>query len=264
MQISFGSSRAIGPGAWVVGVNDGGVLSPQAARSDEAAGGALKRALTFSRFKGQPGQTIELLAPAGVNSSRIVLAGLGKGEKFDGAAAERLAAGVVGRLLASGEETLTFAVDLPKRSKLSEAELATHLALGAQLRSYRFDHYRKVGEDEKPTLKNVVVATKAAAAARKRWAEVAAVGEGIFLARDLVNEPANILYPDEFARRMLGLKKLGVKVEILDVPAMQKLGMNALLGVGQGSAHDQDARGSQQQLVDVQGYPEALKQRGPG
>ena len=77
MQISFGSSRAIGPGAWVVGVNDGGVLSPQAARSDEAAGGALKRALTFSRFKGQPGQTIELLAPAGVNSSRIVLAGLG-------------------------------------------------------------------------------------------------------------------------------------------------------------------------------------------
>jgi len=238
MQISFGSSRAIGPGAWVVGVNDGGVLSLQAARSDEAAGGALKRALTFSRFKGQPGQTIELLAPAGVNSSRIVLAGLGKGEKFDGAAAERLAAGVVGRLLASGEETLTFAVDLPKRSKLSEAELATHLALGAQLRSYRFDHYRKVGEDEKPTLKNVVVVTKAAAAARKRWAEVAAVGEGIFLARDLVNEPANILYPDEFARRMLGLKKLGVKVEILDVPAMQKLGMNALLGVGQGSAHD--------------------------
>ncbi len=60
---------------------------------------------------------------------------------------------------------------------------------------------------------------------------------GNFLARDLVNEPANILYPDEFARRTRELEKLGVTVEILDVPAMKKLGMNALLGVGQGSAH---------------------------
>ena len=71
--------------------------------------------------------------------------------------------------------------------------------------------------------------------ARKAWAGLSAVGEGIFLARDLVNEPANILYPDEFAKRTQALKKLGVKVEVLDVPAMQKLGMNALLGVGQGA-----------------------------
>jgi leucyl aminopeptidase len=58
------------------------------------------------------------------------------------------------------------------------------------------------------------------------------------LARDLVNEPANILFPEEFARRATGLRKLGVAVEVLDVPAMKKLGMNALLGVGQGSAHE--------------------------
>jgi leucyl aminopeptidase len=58
------------------------------------------------------------------------------------------------------------------------------------------------------------------------------------MARDLVNEPANVLYPDEFARRTLALKKVGVAVEVLDVKAMKKLGMNALLGVGQGSAHE--------------------------
>jgi leucyl aminopeptidase len=64
------------------------------------------------------------------------------------------------------------------------------------------------------------------------------VAEGVLMARDLVNEPANVLYPAEFARRASELKKLGVSVQVLDVPAMKKLGMHALLGVGQGSAHD--------------------------
>ena len=64
------------------------------------------------------------------------------------------------------------------------------------------------------------------------------VCEGIYLARDLVNEPANVLYPDEFAKRAMALSKLGVKVEVLGIKEMQKLGMNALLGVGQGSAHE--------------------------
>jgi leucyl aminopeptidase len=166
MQISFVSPGAIGPGALVLSVQDGGVLSAQAARCDEMVSGALKRAVEVSRFKGQAGQSIEVLAPAGVKASRIVLAGVGKGEKFDGNAAERLAATVASRLLASGEETLTFALDAPKRAKISEAEIAAHLATGVYLRSYRFDHYRKIGEDEKQTLKTVVIATKAAAAAR--------------------------------------------------------------------------------------------------
>jgi leucyl aminopeptidase len=60
----------------------------------------------------------------------------------------------------------------------------------------------------------------------------------VVLARDLINEPANVLYPIEFARRASALTKLGVGVEVLDVAAMRKLGMGALLGVGQGSEHD--------------------------
>src|SRR5262245_22230054 len=180
MQISFSTAAATDSGALVVGVGDGGVLSKEAERLDQATNGALKRALNSGRFKGQGGQSIEVLAPAGVPWSRIILAGLGKGEKFDGAAVERLAANIAGRLLASGEETLTFALEAPKRAKVGEPELSTHLALGAQLRSYRFDHYRKVSDDEKPTLKSVVVATKAAAAARRGWLEVSAVADGIF------------------------------------------------------------------------------------
>jgi leucyl aminopeptidase len=238
MDISFVSPASLGPGALVLAVQDEGAFGAQAARFDEATSGALRRAIAVSRFKGQSGQSIEVLAPTGVKFSRIVLAGIGKGENFDGGAAERLGATVSARLLTSGEDTLTFAIDLPKKSKLSEAEIAAHVAAGAYLRSYRFDHYRKISDDEKQTLKTIVVATKAAPAARKLWTDMSAVVEGVFIARDLVNEPANVLHPDEFARRASALKKLGVKVEVFDVPAMQKLGMNALLGVGQGSAYE--------------------------
>ncbi|HEY4263866.1 MAG TPA: leucyl aminopeptidase [Micropepsaceae bacterium] len=238
MEISFAAPDAVSPGALVVGVLEGGVLSDAAMRADRATGGAVKRALQVSRFKGQAGHSLELLAPAGVKSSRIVLAGLGKADGFNEAVVERLAAAILARLLTSGEERLTFAIDRPKNAKIAEADLAAHLAFGAHLRSYRFDHYRKVSDDEKPTLKKVVVLTPEPGASRKAWNNLAAVGEGVFLARDLVNEPANILYPDEFAARTMALKKLGVKVEVLDVAAMKKLGMNALLGVGQGSAHD--------------------------
>jgi leucyl aminopeptidase len=65
-----------------------------------------------------------------------------------------------------------------------------------------------------------------------------AVADGVLMARDLVNEPANVLFPEEFARRTTALRQLGVQVEVLDVPKLRKLGMHALLGVGQGSAHD--------------------------
>ena len=238
MEISFAAPGAIGPGALVVGILDGGALS-DAAAADQATGGAVKRALGVSRFKGQAGHSLELLAPG----RREGIAHRPCGPRQAGCVRCRRG-GTSGRdhsRAASGrgrKEILTFAIDRPKKAKIEEAELASHLAFGAFLRSYRFDHYRKVNDDEKPTIRKVVVVTPEAAAAKKAWAGLAAIGEGIFLARDLVNEPANVLYPDEFAIRTNALKKLGVKVEVFDVPAMKKLGMNALLGVGQGSAHD--------------------------
>jgi leucyl aminopeptidase len=58
------------------------------------------------------------------------------------------------------------------------------------------------------------------------------------LARDLINEPANVLYPEAFARRAAGLRRLGIMVDVLDLRAMKRLGMGALLGVGQGSTHE--------------------------
>ncbi len=238
MEIQFERPGGMGEGALVVGALEGGKLTDAASAVDEATGGALSRAIAANRFRGQLGHSLELLVPAGVKATRVILAGLGKGEDFNAASAERLAATIVGRLLVGGEETLTLAIDRPKKSPLSEAEIAAHLAFGAIMRSYRFDLYRSLKDDERPTMSRVVLSTVKPGDARKLWAGLSPLAEGIFLARDLVNEPANVLHPVEFSRRALELKKLGVSVEVLDVPAMKELGMNALLGVAQGSANE--------------------------
>src|SRR5579862_9280734 len=172
-----------------------------------------------------------------MKASRILLVGMGKATEFDGTKAENLAAAVNGRLSGSGETEVTFEIDVPQGAKLKAGELAAHLALGARLRGYVFNQYRTKNLDEHEfKLKKVTVATNALAEAKKNWAELEGVADGIVTARDLINEPPNVLHPEEFARRVKTLlSKLGVKVDILGEAEMKKLGMGSLLGVGQGS-----------------------------
>src|SRR3974390_1104230 len=236
MQIDFAAIATAGSGALVLGALEGGGWTAPAQDVDRALGGALKRAQSVTRFSGKIGQVVELLAPEGLSASRILLVGLGKPKDIDASAAERIGASVVGRLLASGEKEVVFALGLPKGGGLKSHAFSAPLGLGAKLRSYRFDRYRtKKIEEQEPTLTKVTVGTPDVAAARRDWSELDAVANGICLARDLVNEPPNVLSPQEFANRAKALAKLGVKVEVLGEAQMKKLGMGALLGVGQGS-----------------------------
>src|SRR5690606_34827205 len=120
------------------------------------------------------------------------------------------------------------------------AQQAADLATGARLRAYSFDRYKtkKKEDDKRPSGATLTVAVSDVAAANKALAPNAAIAGGVVLARDLVNEPANVLYPEEFARRASKLRKVGVDVDVLDVKQMRKLGMGALLGVGQGSVRE--------------------------
>jgi len=182
---------------------------------------------------------LELLAPAGMKASRILLAGLGKAETLDAKAVETLGAEIVAKLRALGETTATIEIEAPG-AKLKSGEIAAHLAFGARLRAYRFEKYRTKNLDEyEMKLAALTFTAKDPAAARKAYAGLEAVADGVFLARDLINEPPNILYPAEFARRAkAALSKLGVKVEVLGEAEMKKQGFGALLGVGQGSARE--------------------------
>jgi leucyl aminopeptidase len=204
---------------------------------DQQGGGSIERAIAASRFTGAKGQTLSVLGQE--NIGRLLLLGVGKVRELDARAAESLGSLVVADANAAGQKAMTVVVDPVKGSKLSPAAVATHIALGAQLRGYRFDKYKtKEKPEQKATLEQLTVVVSTVAEARRAYARLEPTINAVFFTRDLVSEPANVLYPAEFARRAKELTKLGVKVEILGEAEMKKLGMGALLGVGQGSARD--------------------------
>ena len=102
---------------------------------------------------------------------------------------------------------------------------------GLKLKSYSFNKY-KSKKERKIIVLNVSGVNKPSI---KNQIKYKAIEDGTFIARDLVSEPGNILHPDEYAKRLNSLKKIGLKVKVYDEKKLKKLGMNTLLGVGQGS-----------------------------
>ncbi len=200
-------------------------------------GDLVTRAAAAERFKGKRAATLDIIAPTGLEVSRLVVVGLGKVRELKARDFVKLGGVAMGKVPKSAEEA-TIIADLPGGAPKPDS--LAELALGMRLRAYSFDRYktkRKEGE-EKPAETEVTITVANVAPVRKAYAAREAVANGVDFARDLVNEPANVLYPVEFAERALSLKKLGVAVEVLDVAAMKKLGMNALLGVAQGSENE--------------------------
>ncbi len=109
--------------------------------------------------------------------------------------------------------------------------------MGAVLRAYRFDLYRtKQKPEDKPKLAKLTVLTDGRAAAEAAWPALRAIARGVFVTRDLVSEPANILTPPEFANRIEKLADLGLKIEVFGQAELEKLGFGSLLACSQGSA----------------------------
>ncbi len=236
LKLEFVPFSAPSQGVLIVFCEDGLKFGPAARKIVDSAGDLVERAAAAERFKGKNGAALDIVAPTGLEVSRLVVVGVGKAKELKGDAWTKLGGVTMGKIPASASEA-TIVADLPGGAV--KPDRAADLALGVRLRAYSFERYktkRKEGE-ERPEEVKVSIAVAGVAAATKAFAPNDAVANGVLFARDLVNEPANVLYPDEFARRTNALKKLGVIVEILDVPAMKKLGMNALLGVGQGSEH---------------------------
>lgn len=196
----------------------------------------VRRAAAADRFTGKLASTLDIVAPAGLNVPRLVIIGTGKDRELKDRDLMRLGGVAMGKVPNAATHATIFA-DLAGGAL--KADQIAKLALGARLRSYRFDRYKTKPKDEDRSANlDIQIACAGNAAAEKVWSAVAGIADGVVLARDLVNEPANVLYPVEFARRASALKKLGVAVEVLDVAAMRRLGMGALLGVGQGSVHE--------------------------
>ncbi len=237
-KIAFGSFAAPQRGVLVVFCDDGLKFGPATAKALGSATGLVARAAKAERFTGKSGKSLDLIMPEGLKVDRLTVIGAGKLADLKPQDFVKFGGVSMGKLPSGASDATVFA-ELPAGAKMS-GEAAADLAQGVLLRAYAFDRYKtKRKDDDKPPQKrSITIATGDAAAARKAYVAREAIAGGVLMARDLVNEPANILYPEEFARRAQALKKVGVVVEVLDVKAMTKLGMGALLGVGQGSRRD--------------------------
>ena len=232
MEIRFADARPTGDYALVLPIagKDRTALESLGV-SHHAVGAALDR----SRFEGDASASSEQFFDDNGTVRRILLVGIGAGTA-PSEAAEKLGGTVVAKLQTSGEKTVV--VDL---SGLEfDADATAMVALGTTLRSWRYDRYRtKLKENQKATIEEIIIVGGASGASQRyeqRWAPVA---QGVSLTRELVTEPANIIYPESFVERVrASVEGSGLDIDVLDRAAMEKLGMGALLGVAQGSARE--------------------------
>jgi leucyl aminopeptidase len=255
MKIHFAKFEIPESGALAVGALEERKLQASATAADKAAKGAISRAVGVSRFKGRADDLLQVLAPGDLPLSRVLLFGLGQPNAVDALAAQAIGGRLIAHTNGTGDSALAIAIDAIPGAALSPAEMAAHLAFGARLRSYRFDKYRtKEKPEQKPSLKKLTLLVEDPGAAKKLFEPLDRLADGIAFTRDLVSEPANVIYPESLAEQAKTLEDLGVKVEILGEKEMKKLGMNALLGVGQGSARE-----SQLVVMQWKGLPESRK-----
>lgn len=228
MKISFADAAKADVVAFIV--DEGGELTDAAAALDKSTGGLLSEAMD-GRFTGKKDQQAVVVLPKGADARRAVLIGGGKPKKRDARVLEGLGANLVKAFSQSGFKSLAI--------HAGSAEDAARIGVGAKLAAYRFDTYfTKLKPDQKPSLNAVSLVVDDVKAAKAAFGPLDAASDGTMLARDLVNMPPNDLHPESFAAKIKELESLGVEVEILGEKQMAKLGMHALLGVGQGSVRE--------------------------
>ena len=231
MKISFASEHPAGAYALAIPVWSEDMVADRLAALDPAARAVAARAAEAQRFEREAASIVETFVAEGEGARRLLLVGLGD-RRQDEALYEKVGGGLVGKLLTSGETKLV--VDLSGLGLDSDA--AARIGFGAAARSWRYDVYRtKLPKKQKPTLEEVVI-VGAGDGAGEAWRRREALLDGLSLTRELVTEPANVIYPETFVERCRKrLEPLGVEFEVLDEAQMGELGMGALLGVGQGS-----------------------------
>jgi leucyl aminopeptidase len=243
MNIDFASIDVLATSGCLVLLATGdGRLGPVGERLDRQSEGALTRAIGLAGDKFKRG-SIDLLCPRGLDYDRVILLSLDDPASAGSLELENAGGRLAVRLHGLGVKAAAVVVDALPGAAAGPAEVAQRLALGASLRSYRFDKYHTTqdegDEEASDEVASLVLHLPEPAAAEAAWPSLRAVAAAVAHGRDLVSEPANVLTPKAFAEacRVLG-GEFRLEVEILDKQALKRLGMRALLGVAQGSQND--------------------------
>ena len=237
-KINFEKISLPKSGTIVLLVGEEGTLTPLGKELDKDNGKFISKAMDVGNFKGSKSSLQEILTPASLDYDRVILAGTGKTDELTKLDWRMIGGAITAALVSKKITDTTLMVDLQLKS--SDIDIAANMALGCGLRQYNFDKYKKKPADSDKTntfsIKSITFQTHDPATSKKLYTgQYEPLQTGICTARDLVNEPANILGPDEYAKRIAAMKDLGLEIDILDEKELRKLKMNALLGVGEGS-----------------------------
>ena len=200
VKVGFVPFSATSRGILVVFCDDTLKFGAAAGKALGEAADLVGRIAAANRFKGKSGSTLDILAPQGLKASRLIVVGVGKLSAIKDDDFLKLGGVIAGKLRA-GSDAVTIVADLPDGA-MKPAQ-AAEIAAGARLRAYKFDRYKtkKKDGDDAALRAEVSPAVSDVGAARKAFAPDAHIVDGVILARELVNEPPNVLYPVEFARR---------------------------------------------------------------
>ena len=236
MKVSFSKPTIITSGSIAIGLFEGSKFSDFSRAIDNKTANILTAAIKTYKFLGKKGQLINLVSPPASGYKNIYLFGLGSKTKIIDSEIEE--AGGVLFSKSSMVENLKIIIDDNRLSKDILARISALLASGMFLRSYSFDKYfTNKDKIEKSKLNSINLLSPNIIISRKLYNELKVINNGVKFTRDLVNEPANILTPIAFSKKVKSLSSTGLKIKILGLDQMKKLGMGALLGVAQGSAN---------------------------
>ncbi len=239
MKISFEKKPSKKVDAIVVFVEKGGKLTKSARELDAKLKGVIKKAIKNEDFKGKNSEFITINSPKGVSTARIIVAGMGVASKLKNSCFEILGSAlfnVLNKKSVNVQVMLGFDIN-----GLDEAVIANELATGLMLNSYRFNKYfTKTKKDKDIKVKSVSFTVGAVVASKKLYAKTRKVIDGVFLARDLVTEAPNVLYPESYANIIKKeFANTDVTVKVLGRAQLKRLGMNAMISVGFGSDREE-------------------------
>jgi len=199
----------------------------------------ISQTIKLQKFEGKPGQVVSIAIPNHKTTKYLKLIGLGSAKEFNLVSAMKFGGKIIASLKCSRVEYASICLDQRIIDK-EAAQVYANIAYGCVLRNYGFDKYKSAEKlKDKTILTHIELVTDEAKNAQDLFEkELKPVAEAIYFSRNLISEPPNVIYPESFAKAAQQELPSSVKIEVLTEKEMKDLGMNALLGVGQGSSKE--------------------------
>ena len=238
MKVSFVSKSLTKKDLVVVILDESLEMGPNIIGIDKEYKGIISDSINSKKLNKTKGSSLTLIANKDKKIQEILIYCIGEIKNYNSEKADRIG-GSIFSLIPKSISNLTIYVEPDKKHKIIIEDLAARIVHGIKLRSYTFFKYKlKNKSKHNIALNQIEIITKNPSLAKKYYSPLKSLEEGVYLTRNLVSEPANILTPKTLAEEAEKLKSLGVKVEVLKLAQIKRLKMGALLGVAMGSANE--------------------------